>query len=389
MAPVRKSPWPDVRSFLERAGPLASAQMVAVLRVDQREGWKIGQRLTAAEYLRNFPELLTDPESALELVYCEYLLREELGEAPATEEYLAAYPEYAPRLELQIGLHRALGPSMAHELAHASGSVGEFDTFAPRADDLDAAEWPSLPGYELLGELGRGGMGVVYRARQLSSGASVALKMIRAGASPAPTTASVRVEAEAEAVASLQHPNIVQIFEVGEHDGLPLLRAGATSRAAASPDRLAGTPLPRRDGGRAAGDAGPGHARRPRAGIVHRDLKPANVLLDAPTARPKIADFGLAKRLEARGRPDARPGAILGTPSYMAPEQAGGPSRRGRPGDRRLRPGRDPLRAADGPAAVPGRRRRSTTLEQVADAGAGAARGGSSRRSPATSRRSA
>src|SRR5262249_27066561 len=116
----RKGERPDVRSFLEGAGPLAPVQVVAVLRVDQRERWAIGERIDAATYLRDYPPLHEDPEAAVELAYCEFLLREERGESPDLQEYLDAYPEYGPRLELQVGLHLALKPNTEIDLAGES-----------------------------------------------------------------------------------------------------------------------------------------------------------------------------------------------------------------------------------------------------------------------------
>jgi tetratricopeptide (TPR) repeat protein len=180
----------------------------------------------------------------------------------------------------------------------------------------------SVPGYEILGELGRGGMGVVYKARQVSLDRLVALKMVLAGAHAGPD-ALARFRAEAEAVARLQHPNIVQVYEIGASAGVPyfsleFVEGGALDR------RLDGTPRPPADAARLvetlARAVQEAHAR----GIVHRDLKPANVLVSAD-GTPKIADFGLAKRLDAEGN-QTRSGAVLGTPSYMAPEQAGGKS---------------------------------------------------------------
>jgi WD40 repeat protein len=184
-----------------------------------------------------------------------------------------------------------------------------------------------LPGYEILGELGRGGMGVVYQARQVALDRLVALKMVLAGAHAGPEELA-RFRAEAEAVARLQHPNIVQIYEVGAHGGLPyfsleLVAGGALDR------KLAGTPLPAREAARLAEALARAVQAAHERGVVHRDLKPANVLLDgAPGApvgecTPKVTDFGLAKRLDQGGGRTGT-GAILGTPSYMAPEQAAG-----------------------------------------------------------------
>ena len=177
-----------------------------------------------------------------------------------------------------------------------------------------------MPGYEILEELGRGGMGVVYRARQLRLNRIVALKMILAGDHATPE-AAIRFLAEAEAVARLQHPNIVQIFALGEHEGRPYFEMEYVARRQPGrPDERAGMGAPRR--GPAGRDPRPGHPRGARLGIVHRDLKPANILLSAE-GEPKIADFGLAKWLDVETGL-TRSQWIVGTPHYMAPEQAGG-----------------------------------------------------------------
>src|SRR5262249_21286289 len=162
---------------------------------------------------------------------------------------------------------------------------------------------------------GRGGMGVVYKAHQVTLKRLVALKMIRAGTSASPEERE-RFRAEAEAVARLQHPNIVQIFEVGEHDGQPFLALEDQGDSLSA--RLGGRPQPPRDAAALVLTlAGAVHAAH-EAGVVHRDLKPANVLLQTHGAQPvgfgtpKITDFGLAKRLDAdAGR--THTGAILGT----------------------------------------------------------------------------
>jgi tetratricopeptide (TPR) repeat protein len=206
-----------------------------------------------------------------------------------------------------------------------------------------AAGWSAPAGYEIVSELGRGGMGVVYLARQKGLNRLVALKMILAGAH-AGLEERERFRAEAEAVAQLQHPHIVQVFEVGAHEGRPFFSMEYVPGG--SLDRhLAGTPQPARAAAELvctlAGAVQAAHER----GIVHRDLKPANVLLASDRrasslacpaeegkqgclpydAVPKITDFGLAKRLDtSSGRTPSR--AVLGTPSYMAPEQAQGRS---------------------------------------------------------------
>jgi formylglycine-generating enzyme required for sulfatase activity len=178
-----------------------------------------------------------------------------------------------------------------------------------------------VPGYEILSTLGRGGMGVVYQARQTKLGRRVALKMILSGAHAGEADLA-RFRTETEAIARLQHPNIVQIHEVGEHGGLPFYSlefcaGGSLER------KLSGTPLPAEEAAALVETLARAMDAVHQKGVVHRDLKPANVLL-AEDGTPKITDFGLAKKLDEVGQTQS--GAVVGTPSYMAPEQAGAKS---------------------------------------------------------------
>jgi tetratricopeptide (TPR) repeat protein len=177
---------------------------------------------------------------------------------------------------------------------------------------------PTVPGYEILGEIGRGGMGVVYRARQLSLNRQVALKMILAG-SHASQVEVARFRKEAEAIARLQHPNIVQIHEIGEHNGLPYF-ALELVHGPSLDEALHGQPLQPREAAQLVETLARAMHYVHLRGIIHRDLKPANVLL-AP--EPKLTDFGLAK-LSGDGSANCVTRGILGTPNYMSPEQARG-----------------------------------------------------------------
>jgi serine/threonine-protein kinase len=191
---------------------------------------------------------------------------------------------------------------------------------------VENAALPQVPGYEVEAVLGRGGMGVVYKARHLALKRTVALKMLAAGHPHLAERA--RFKAEAEAVARLQHPNIVQIHEIGEAAGRPFfalefVAGGSLAR------RLAGRPLPPRDAAHmVAALADAMHLAHSR-NLVHRDLKPANVLLsgaaDAPIdqCQPKVTDFGLVRHLDVDSG-QTQVGLVIGTPSYMAPEQAEG-----------------------------------------------------------------
>jgi serine/threonine protein kinase len=212
-------------------------------------------------------------------------------------------------------------------------------TDTPRRE-IQPSDIEEIPGYELLGVLGRGGMGIVFRARQVSLKRQVALKMILTGRD-ARTDDRLRFQKEAEAVARLQHPNIVQIYEVGQQNGLPyfsleFVNAGSLAQF------LGGIPQEPQIAAELVRKVALAIHYAHKRGIVHRDLKPANILLHLDESRilkdgqaadtavfrelrayvPKISDFGLAKHVG--GDEHLRHGAIIGTPSYMAPEQAGG-----------------------------------------------------------------
>jgi formylglycine-generating enzyme required for sulfatase activity/tRNA A-37 threonylcarbamoyl transferase component Bud32 len=186
----------------------------------------------------------------------------------------------------------------------------------------EGRDYPAVPGYEILGICGHGGMGVVYRARQLKANRLVALKMIRA-VEHASATERLRFQIETEAVARLQHPHIVQLYEVGEVRGQPFfsleLCNGGTLTEQLKKQRL----TPRESGQLIETLARAMHYAHLR-GVVHRDLKPSNVLLTGPERVAKITDFGLAKRIDAEARDVSQSGAVMGTAAYMAPEQAAG-----------------------------------------------------------------
>ena len=195
-------------------------------------------------------------------------------------------------------------------------------------DTAAAGPCPSIPGFEVIGELGRGGMGVVYLARQAGLNRLVALKMILAAEYSRPHDRA-RFRSEAAAVARLAHPNLVQIHGSGEHQGRPYFFMEYVDGGRLA-DSLQGTPWdPRRAARLVETLARATHSAHER-GVIHRDLTPSNVLL-ASDGEPKIVDFGLAKLTDGGTRRTAS-GDILGTAGYMAPEQATGQSKEVGPG---------------------------------------------------------
>jgi len=238
-----------------------------------------------------------------------------------------------------------------------SGQVvaADSETLAARRETTDGKASSAgtlvgvtVPGYDILEELGRGGMGVVYKARHRRLQRVVALKMVLSGAHVG-QMGLTRFRAEAEAVAKLLHPNIVQIFETGDYEGRPYFSLEFVEGG--SLDKRIGTsPTTPRAAARFVETLARAMEVAHQHGIVHRDLKPSNILLAklgsqssiirnreldsaslpadhwSRTTEPKIADFGLAKRLDDDSS-QTQSGAILGTPSYMAPEQAGGKNR--------------------------------------------------------------
>lgn len=275
---------------------------------DLRERLRGGQIARVEEALAERPDLAGDDEAVLELILVEMAARDARGESISIAEWDARLASLFADADRREAIRRVLTSEM-ETLSEAPRGVGE--TPAPGEALAKVGQ------YQLLEEIGRGGMGVVYKARQVNLNRIVALKMILGGDRAGPRDRA-RLRNEAEAAARISHPNIVQIIESDEHQGLPFLAmehvdGGTLTRM------LRSTPQPIRWACRLTETLARALHVAHQAGVVHRDLNPSNILMTQKGA-PKIGDFGLAKILLADAG-ISLDGVMLGTPSYMAPEQ--------------------------------------------------------------------
>jgi hypothetical protein len=260
----------------------------------------------------------SDRERRLDEIVTAYLKAVEAGADPDPQEWLRRHPDLADDLRAFFSAHGQIG-ELAGMVRQPSRSQVEAETVGIEAIDHAHAR-PALGrlgDFELLEEIARGGMGIVYRAHQISLGRIVALKVILAGHLASPGDIE-RFQAEAQLAANLDHPNVVPIYEVGEHEGqhyfvMKWLEGGSLADKVGD---LIGKP---KEAAQVLEKVARAVFAAHQHGILHRDLKPANILLDA-RGEPLVGDFGLARLIE-KDRGVTRTGAIVGTPSYMAPEQ--------------------------------------------------------------------
>jgi serine/threonine-protein kinase len=244
----------------------------------------------------------------------QQLLDEIFDSERTAEEVCGACPELLPEVRRRWQQMRAVEA----ELNALFPTTGPNPDSATPIPVLSGGDLPRIEGYEVEAVLGLGGMGIVYRARELRLNRRVALKMLLAGGY-AGSEERERFLREAEAVANLRHANIVQVHSAGDHDGRPYFTMEFVEGGSLA-QRLSGTPQPARPAAALVATLAEAVHVAHQGGIVHRDLKPANILLTAD-GTPRIADFGLARHFDG-GPALTRTGARMGTPSYMAPEQA-------------------------------------------------------------------
>jgi eukaryotic-like serine/threonine-protein kinase len=318
---------PNIDDYLRGEGREREALLVELTHVDLEFRLKAGESTRVESYLDRYPRLAQDTATVLGLLEAEYELRRRREANLGLDGYAERFPAYVEDLRRRLACAPTIG-----------GGRTVLDTQA------SGRELPVVPGYKIIEEIGRGGMGVVYQALQLSLNRTVALKMILTGFQSGQKELS-RFRLEAAVLARLQHPNIVQIYEVGEAGGRPYFAlefVGGGSLA----QQLRGTPQPVRPAAQLVETLAQAVHAAHAHGVIHRDLKPANILLRdecdgacdkfaglsplafrLPSLVPKITDFGLAKCDGESGEsPELRgctvTGDLLGTPNYMAPEQA-------------------------------------------------------------------
>jgi predicted ATPase len=299
---------PDIGKYLRAGGPERRALLVELVHVDLEFRLKSGDDVQIENYLRSFPELASYRETVLDLIAAEYELRIRKGDA-RLEEYSLRFPEYRDELPRLLAEVKAGTPGMP----------------AP-ADQSRQPVWPAVPGYEITEQLGRGGMGIVYKARELSLRRFVALKFLPAEFARDPERLD-RFVREARTASALNHPHICTVHALGEREGHPYIVMefieGLTLHA-----MIARRP-PVEDVARLIAQVARALAAAHAAGVVHRDVKPENVMVRAD-GYVKVLDFGLARRLptlvqpELEVGPETDPGAMMGTAAYMSPEQARG-----------------------------------------------------------------
>ncbi len=327
----RQGQQPDLLAYLASLPELSSRTVAEIVAIDQYERWTAGDRVPAEKYLSLLPADSDYAHAVCDVVYGEYLLRKQLGEKPSTKEYLERFPLVRESLSRQFSLHQALAEH-PEETDLPSPTIHELTVPGRRLFRQKLATFPVIPGYEILSEIGKGGMGVVYKAQQLSLQRTVALKVV----TPPSSTDSdslERMRREARITAHLSHPNIVTVFDAGVLDSTFYLAMeyvkGIDLHRLVEKIGPLSIDLVREYLRQAA--LGLRHAAE--KGLVHRDIKPSNLMVTQPTdGSPgilKILDLGLARVQSSQSESELAPltqlGAFMGTPDYVAPEQAADP----------------------------------------------------------------
>ena len=319
---------PDLHQYLDACGKLSARELADVLLVDQSYRWHRGEAPLAEQYLAEWPEVAKDPQLRLDLVYGELRAQQMRDEPLDMESFAQRFPDLVDALSRQMEVGQWL----------AETHFGWFDTYLSSLSDLseeqttDGVAAPSaeqeaidprapLPwsDFELQEKLGAGSMGEVYRARQISLNKQVAVKLLRIATVAQPELVE-RFLREARTMAGLGHPHIVDVHGVGRCPGGGYFLVMDLIHGVSLADHIANGPLSVEEAVHIVADVADavGHANQ--RGVIHRDLKPSNILLDEQ-GQVLVTDFGLAKLLTDESA-FSMGGQIVGTPQFMAPEQA-------------------------------------------------------------------
>jgi predicted ATPase len=302
----RQTPRPGIEDFLPADAPLRLRVLIELVHIDLELRLKAGESARVEEYLERYPELAGDGSLALELIAAERVLRRRREQGLSLDDYLERFPQYRSALE------QTDRPTVATKDA-ASHPV------CPSAEAM-----PEVNGYEVLGLLGRGGMGVVYRARQQSLDRLVALKILPQECAHDPVWLA-RFQREARTASALNHPNICTIYDTAACAGQPFLSMELIEGQTL--ETLIGQRRPLAEIARMLQQAARALTAAHAAGVIHRDIKPANLMV-RDDGFVKVLDFGLARRVPTGGGQGRMPGdkttdpgTLVGTPLYMSPEQ--------------------------------------------------------------------
>jgi serine/threonine-protein kinase len=367
-----KGQVPNVREFLLKTTNLTPQQIVEVLCIDQWQRWQQGDRIPAETYLEMHPVLASHPEIAFDLVYGEFLLREQSGEEPPTESFNRRFPQFTQLLERQGKLHHAFEsepPPAATLASEGRGIPRSPEEIEKKTTPIkESSEWPLVPGYTILAKIGQGGMGQVFKAKQDRLDRLVALKIVREECVSQDPHAIQRFEQEAKAAAKLSHPNIIVIYDFNQVENTYYIAMEYVEGIDLHQLVRDCGPLPVPLACHLARQTALGLQHAHKHGMVHRDIKPSNLLLSLPSmdvgvsgfktlpaivhrrknSLPdsaagssmslrlptehlkdgvvKILDMGMALLAHRPSDADSprwtRHGTILGTPDFLAPEQA-------------------------------------------------------------------
>jgi serine/threonine protein kinase len=312
-----------VRVLPPAGDPLRLAALSEMVRLDQRRQWENGRQRGIEEYLKTYPELGSPDTVSADLLLADYEVRQRFGEPTDLMYYAQRFPRQVDELRRLMESSGRRGP-VADAAQPSTGT-------APPLHSTEAANPPAQPPgrmpdqvgrYRIIKKLGQGGMGAVYLAHDTQLDRAVALKVPHFGPDAGPQMLE-RFYREARAAATIHHPNLCPVYDVGESQGIHYLTMAYIEGKPLSDYIQTGRMLPQRQVAavvrRVALALHEAHSR----GIIHRDLKPANIMINQ-RHEPIIMDFGLARRSNKDDVRLTRSGALVGTPAYMAPEQMSG-----------------------------------------------------------------